>query len=370
MQTELANDELLITRTFAAPASLLFALWSEPEHLKRWMGPHDFDCPHAEVDFRVGGAYRVLIKSATHGDNWFGGVYREIEPGRRLVFTFAWDNDGPSAGLETIVTLTFAERDGRTVQTFHQARFPQCRAPRQPHGRLEPGIRQAADLRRTDHERTSSMITISAFEWVPDFAQGFVRDLRVRWALEEAGLPYRARLLTQGDRDTPEYRAAQPFGQVPIFEEDGLTLFESGAIVLHVGQRSEALLPKEPEARARATQWLICALNSIEPCVGQLVALDIFYKDEEWARLRRPSLDTFVRRRIGSLSAALGEKPYLDGDRFTAGDLLMTTVLRDLGRGDILASDKRLSAYVDRCMARPAFKRAHAAQLGDFKAAA
>jgi uncharacterized protein YndB with AHSA1/START domain len=123
MQAELADDELLITRTFAAPASMLFALWSEAEHLKRWMGPQDFECPHAEVDFRVGGAYRILIRSAEHGDNWFGGVYREIEPNRRLVFTFTWDNDGPSAGVETIVTITFAERDGRTVQTFHQAPF-------------------------------------------------------------------------------------------------------------------------------------------------------------------------------------------------------------------------------------------------------
>ena len=124
MQAELADDELLITRTFAAPASMLFALWSQPEHLKRWMGPQDFECPNAEVDFRVGGAYRILIRSAEHGDNWFGGVYREIEPGRRLVFTFTWDNDGLSAGVETIVTITFAEQDGRTVQTFHQAPFP------------------------------------------------------------------------------------------------------------------------------------------------------------------------------------------------------------------------------------------------------
>lgn len=123
MLAKLADDELLITRTFAAPASVLFALWSEPEHLTRWMGPHDFDCPHAEVDFRVGGAYRVLIRSDAQGDNWFGGVYREIEPGRRLVFTFAWDNNGPSGGVETLVTITFAEQGGSTVQTFHQAPF-------------------------------------------------------------------------------------------------------------------------------------------------------------------------------------------------------------------------------------------------------
>src|ERR1700755_761560 len=126
------------------------------------------------------------------------------------------------------------------------------------------------------------MITVSAFKWVPDFAKGQVRDLRVRWALEEAGLPYKARLLEQGDQDKPEYRALQPFGQVPILEENGLVLFESGAIVLHIGERSEALLPKEAAARARATQWLIAALNSIEPFIQQVAAIDLFYKDEEW----------------------------------------------------------------------------------------
>jgi uncharacterized protein YndB with AHSA1/START domain len=119
----LADDELLIARTFDAPASMLFALWSKPEHMKRWMGPANFACPEAEIDFRVGGAYRVMIKSAEHGENWFGGVYREIEQGRRLVFTFRWDNDGPSAGVETLVTVTFEERDGKTVQTFHQRPF-------------------------------------------------------------------------------------------------------------------------------------------------------------------------------------------------------------------------------------------------------
>jgi glutathione S-transferase len=125
------------------------------------------------------------------------------------------------------------------------------------------------------------MITISAFRWVPEFAQGQVRDLRVRWALEEAGLPYRTRLLEQGDQDKPDYRALQPFGQVPILEEDGLVLFESGAIVLHIGKRSETLLPKEEGAAARATQWLIAALNSIEPCVMNVALIDLFYAKEE-----------------------------------------------------------------------------------------
>src|SRR5262249_5112589 len=160
------------------------------------------------------------------------------------------------------------------------------------------------------------MITISAFKWVPDFARGQVRDLRVRWALEEAGLPYQARLLEQGDLDKPDYRALQPFGQVPIFEEDGFVLFESGAIVLHIGQRCEARPPKDPAARARATQWLIAALNSIEPFVMNVALIDLFYANEEWARLRRPGAVEFVQRRLAALSTSLGDKPYLDGDRF------------------------------------------------------
>ncbi|MEA2958254.1 MAG: glutathione S-transferase, partial [Alphaproteobacteria bacterium] len=171
------------------------------------------------------------------------------------------------------------------------------------------------------------MITISAFKWVPEFAQGQVRDLRARWALEEAGLPYKTRLLELGDQDKSDYRALQPFGQVPILEEDGIVLFESGAIVLHIGERSETLLPKDASGRARATQWLIAALNSIEPFVMKVALIDIFYKNEEWAKLRRPGAVEFVQKRLSSLSKSLGDKPYLDGDRFTAGDLMMTTVL-------------------------------------------
>ncbi len=210
-------------------------------------------------------------------------------------------------------------------------------------------------------------ITISAFRWVPDFAKGQVRDLRVRWALEEAGLPYRARLLKQGDQEQPEYRALQPFGQVPIFEEDGFALFETGAIVLHIGERCEVLLPRDPKARARATQWVIAALNSIEPFAMQLALIDIFYKDEEWAKLRRPGATDFVRRRLGGLARALGGKAYLEGERFTVGDLMMSSVLRVLDHTPLVAEHANLAAYKTRCESRPAFQRALAAQLADFE---
>jgi glutathione S-transferase len=213
------------------------------------------------------------------------------------------------------------------------------------------------------------MITISAFKWVPEFAYGQVRDLRARWALEEAGIPYKTRLLALGDQDKPDYRALQPFGQVPILQDGDFTLFESGAIVLYIGERSETLLPKDPLARAHATQWLIAALNSIEPFLMNVALIDLFYANEEWAKLRRPGAVDFAKRRLAGLSKSLGDKPYLDGDRFTAGDLMMTTVLRILKHTDIVG-DKRLAAYIDRCTARPAFKRALDAQVGDFREAA
>src|ERR1041384_2710023 len=155
--------------------------------------------------------------------------------------------------------------------------------------------RRCSDARRRDGRR--HMITISAFKWVPDFARGQVRDLRVRWALEEAGLAYGTRLLEQGDQNKPEYRALQPFGQVPIFEEKGLVLFESGAIVLHIAERSEVLLPKDPAARARAVQWLIAALNSVEPAVWNVFVIDNLYPNEEWARLRRPSAAALMNKK-------------------------------------------------------------------------
>jgi glutathione S-transferase len=211
------------------------------------------------------------------------------------------------------------------------------------------------------------MITISAFKWVPPFAQGLVRDLRVRWALEEAGLTYKARRIDARDQASADYRAQQPFGQVPTFEEDGLVLFESGAIALHVAQRSEVLLPRDPAQRARATQWVFAALNSIEPFVQQLATIDLFFADQEWARLRRPGLEASTRKRLAELATRLGDGPYLE-ETFTVGDLMMTTVLQILRHTDLVAREPRLAAYEQRCTARPAYQRALAAQLADFTA--
>jgi glutathione S-transferase len=210
------------------------------------------------------------------------------------------------------------------------------------------------------------MITLSAFRSVPPFAQGLVRDLRVRWALEEAGLPYRAQLIDARDQASPAYRARQPFGQVPTFEEDGLVLFESGAIVLHIAARSEALLPRDAAGRARAITWLFAALNSIEIMVDPLAGIDLFYADQEWAKARRPDVEKRLRGRLAELAAWLGDRDHLE-DRFTAGDLMMTTVLRILRHTDLVEAEPKLAAYQARCEARPAFQRALRDQMSAFE---
>lgn len=210
------------------------------------------------------------------------------------------------------------------------------------------------------------MITITAYKWVPPFAQGLVRDFRARWALEEIGLPYRVNLIGHPDRLLPDHIAKQPFAQIPVYEEDGLTLFESGAIVLHIAEKSERLLPKDPGERARAIQWVFAAINSVEQYVQGHVLLDAFYANEEWAKLRKPSSRKELDARLAKLSERLGEREYLE-DRFTAGDLMMSSVLRILRSTDVLDTFPNLAAYRARCEARPAFQRAMAGQLGDFE---
>lgn len=211
------------------------------------------------------------------------------------------------------------------------------------------------------------MITVTAFKWVPPQVRGLVRDLRVRWALEEAGIPYTQKLIGFEDQGTDWYRAMQPFGQVPALNDDGLTLFESGSIVLHIAEKSHALLPVAPDARARAITWLFAALNTIEVAVWQLGEIDMIYPNEKWAQARRPAAEQFAVRRLVELSVALGDKDYLEGP-FTAGDLMMATVLRILKHTDLVQRDAKLGAYLKRCEARPAFQRALAAQLAAFEA--
>jgi glutathione S-transferase len=209
------------------------------------------------------------------------------------------------------------------------------------------------------------MIRVSAFRWVPPFARGVVRDLRVRWALEEAGLPYEEWLIGPEDQTSERYRRSQPFGQVPAYEEDGLVLFESGAIVLHVAERSEALMPSDATGRARVTAWMFAALNTMEPRIQNLAEIDLFHAEDEWAKARRPAAVEAARARLATLAGWLGGRDYLE-DRFTAADLLMTTVLRILRHTDLVAQMPVLDAYRLRCEARPAFQKALADQLAAF----
>jgi glutathione S-transferase len=211
----------------------------------------------------------------------------------------------------------------------------------------------------------NATIEITAFRWVPEFAQGVVRDLRVRWALEEAGLDYKVRLLDQ--ERPPEYLLEQPFDQVPCFSDGKVKIFETGAIAQYIGEQSEALLPRDQQGRFRAIQWTYAALNSVEPAVLNLLLIDLFYTGEEWARLRRPGAEDFVRLKLKRVSDWLGDKSWLEGDRFTIGDLLMVTVLRFLRHTKLVAEFPNLDAFVKRGEARPAFQRALNDQLAVFK---
>lgn len=214
------------------------------------------------------------------------------------------------------------------------------------------------------------MITLTTYKWVPDFAAPLMRAFRVRWALEEAGLPYQVRTVALGaEQRSPEHLARQPFGQVPAIEEDGLTLFESGAIALYVAEKSEMLLPKDHIGRERAIAWLFAALNSVEIWIQQLASIDFFHVKEAWAKGCRQQVETLVRDRLAMLEKVLGGKDYLEG-RFTVGDLMMADVLRIVDHTDLLHAYPALHAYKRRCEARPAFQRAMKAQMDGFSEAA
>jgi glutathione S-transferase len=204
---------------------------------------------------------------------------------------------------------------------------------------------------------------ITAYNWAPDEGRGLVRDMRVRWALEEVGQAYDVRHLNWGEQKEPEHRARNPFGQVPAYEEDGLVLFESGAIVLHIAERWPGLFPEDPAGRARAIEWMFAALNTVEPPVWELVIAKFIDGKQSWAEARLPSVMDRLRERLGELSARLGDAAWLDGT-FSAGDLLMVQVLRNLAHTPVLADYPNLAAYVARGEARPAFGRA----LADLRA--
>lgn len=207
--------------------------------------------------------------------------------------------------------------------------------------------------------------TITAFSWVPEFARSHVRDMRVRWALEEVGQSYDVRLLNGTTAKAAEHRHLQPFGQVPTFEQDGLAMFESGAILLHIARKYPGLLPGDPVARTHAEQWVFAAMTSVEPAVQDLAMVNVFEADQPWADDRRPLSEKRVHGRLADLSNRLGDKDYLEGE-FTAGDLMMACVLHGISGTGLLEAYPNLTAYLARCEARPAYQRALAAHLADF----
>ena len=210
-----------------------------------------------------------------------------------------------------------------------------------------------------------AVVEITAFVWVPPFAQGLVRDLRVRWALEEVGLDYRVRTL--GLERPASYLQEQPFDQVPTYRDDEVHIFETGAIVQHIGDMDERLLPRDAQGRMRAIQWSYAALNSVELALQNLVLIDIFYVGEEWARLRRPGAEDFAKLKLKRVADWLGDKEWLE-DRFTIGDLMMVSVLRNLRHTDLVTSHPTLGPYLERGEARPAFQRALSDQLAGYEA--
>jgi glutathione S-transferase len=207
--------------------------------------------------------------------------------------------------------------------------------------------------------------TITAFEQSPDRGRGLARDMRVRWALEEVGRPYDVRLLSLTEMKEPAHRALHPFGQIPTYEEGDLALFESGAIVFHIAERHAGLLPDDANARARAITWMFAALNTVEPTIVNREIATLLERDKTWHEQRLPIVEDRIRDRLDELSSRLGDADWLDG-AFSAGDLLMVAVLQRLNGSGVLEKYPNLSAYVARGEARPAFKRAFAAQLAVF----
>ena len=209
--------------------------------------------------------------------------------------------------------------------------------------------------------------TITAFAASPDRGRGLARDMPVRWAFEEVGQPYEVRLVSFGELKESPHRAIQPFGQIPTYQLENLALFESGAIVLHIAERNEGLLPVDSYARARAITWMFAAVSSVEPVIVERESTVFTERDKPWYAERMPLVEDRIRSRLKELDARLGFADWLDG-AFSAGDLLMVQVLRRLSGSELLKEFSNLSAYIARAEARPAFRRAFAAQLSIFAA--
>lgn len=208
------------------------------------------------------------------------------------------------------------------------------------------------------------MVKIITLNWVPSFAQGYVRDLPIRWACEEMGLAYELKLISHEDKDSPEYRRLQPFGQVPVLEDGEVIIFESGSILLHLGEKSEKILPKDLTKKARARTWVLAALNSVDPLIREYRAANDNAEKEQWAKLRRPSALENLNKRLKALNQWLEGREFLE-DQFSVGDIMMTIMLRNL-EPELLSDFPNVARLLKKCEARPAFQKALASQMKTF----
>lgn len=215
---------------------------------------------------------------------------------------------------------------------------------------------------------SNAEIEVTAFRWVPSFAEGLVRDLRVRWALEEIDRPYRVRLLDATQPRPADYFCEQPWGQVPAYRDNEVQLFESGAILIHLGLQDERLLPADKAGKMRGIAWTIAALNSIEPAIFPLLLVNVIHKGEPWTYEAQPKFMELIEKRLKGLSDALGDKEWMEG-RFTIGDLMIVAVLRQLRGAGAIEKFANVEALMNRAEARPAFKRALADQLAVYQQA-
>lgn len=209
------------------------------------------------------------------------------------------------------------------------------------------------------------MIKITTLQWVPPFIQGYVKDLCLRWALEEIEVSYELKLVAGEERNSKQYRELQPFGQVPVYQEDGLSLFESGSILMHIGEKSEKILPAEENARARARTWVLAALNSIEPSIQIYNQTHGASEKEAWAQARLPAVETALKSRLASLDTWLSGKSYLER-QFTIGDIMMVQILRNAAETSFFGEYPNLVRYLKLCQSRPAFQKALADQMKTF----
>jgi glutathione S-transferase len=347
---------IVIRRTIPATVDELFDAWLDPDSLAQWMHPGSTVRSTASVDARVGGAFEVVMhtpdKPLRHH-----GEYRHIERNKKLAFT--WISDA-TQHTETLVTVEFKIAANGTEIVLTHERMPGHEAGKAHAQGWTLAFDLLADL------VAPKPLVLTTFDWVPEMPRGFVRDIRVRWALEEAGLPYRVRSVPFSDRNADHF-SHQPFGQVPWLSDGDLSIFETGAILLHLGERSTALLPAAPRGRAETVEWLFAALNSVE--MASLPWALMHFSGNNDGSPGWNMMDSFLKKsRLPHLEPVLAEREWLAGP-FSIADILMADVLRLVDRFDGLADCPACRAYVARATARPAFIKAHADQMAHFAAA-